>query len=52
MFQHDRHEYTRATALTFPYIAAVLEGPLLMTAECQSRRGKLLDPRINNNGPN
>ena len=52
MFQHDRHEYTRGKSFTFPYIASVLEGPLLLTAECQGRRRKLLDSRINNNGPN
>jgi len=43
MLQHDRHEYTRATSLTFPYIADVFEVPLLMTAEYHGRREKLLD---------
>jgi len=49
MLKHDRHEYNFATSLTFPCIAVVLEEPELMTAECQSRRGKLLGSRINNN---
>jgi len=39
MLQHDHHEYTRAISLTFPYIAAVLERPVLMAAECQGRKG-------------
>jgi len=52
MLQHDRYEYTRATSLKFPHIADVFEVPLHMTAECQCRKGKLLDSRINNNGPN
>ena len=38
MFQHDRHEYTRATSLTFPYIAVVFEVPLLRLAECMGQR--------------
>jgi len=38
MFQLDRHEYTRATSLTFPYIAAVFEVPLLRVAECIGQR--------------
>ena len=33
MFQHDRHEYTRATSLTFPYIAVVLEALQLTGSE-------------------
>ena len=38
MFQYDRHEYTRATWLTFPYIAALFEVPLLRVAECMGHR--------------
>jgi len=33
MLQHDRHEYTRAASLTFPYIAAVNEVLLLTGSE-------------------
>jgi len=35
MLQHDHHEYTCATSLTFPYIAAVFE-ELLFTASKMS----------------
>jgi len=43
MLQHYCHEYTRATSLTFPNTDDVFEVPLMMAAECQGRRGKLLD---------
>jgi len=33
MFQHDRHEYTRATSLTFQCIAAVFEELQLTASE-------------------
>jgi len=33
MLQHDRHEYTCATSLTFPYIAAVFEALQLTASE-------------------
>ena len=33
IFQHDRHEYTCATSLTFPYIAAAFEDLRFMASE-------------------
>ena len=42
MLQNNRHEHTHATSFTYPYIADVFEVPLLMTAECQGRRGKFV----------
>jgi len=49
MLQHGRHEYTRATSLAFPYMADMFELTLLVTAECQVRRGKFVwfnDPSL------
>jgi len=38
MFQHDHHEYTRATSLTFQNVAVVFEVTLLRVAECMGQR--------------